>query len=244
MIFFSSWQIFSGPVGCRLLPLLSSKPGIGGLTSPWCSPQPHVTLPHLVTFAPLFFSRCLNISPPLLPHGSHSSTWSLLDRNVLLPPVCPAVTASHIPVHPGPATHPSVSLWVGVSSPPLPPGAAPPFPSGHLRQPWEQGSQERGAVLRVSVGGLQSQRTLGKARVQRGCCREGSVDTLGGPKGRDADGLMIYLKQQLEIQPSWKATLMDQLRSKLEWVCFNQMIFMLIPPSCCIFFHQKRYLSF
>ena len=42
------------------------------------------------------------------------------------------------------------------------------------------------------------------------------MDMLGGPKGRDADGLIIYLKLQLESQPSWKATLMDQLRSKLE----------------------------
>ena len=100
------------------------KPGIEGPPPPWCSPQPPVILPHLMTFAPLFFPRRLNISPPLLPHGSLSSAWSLLDWNVLLPPGCPAITASHVPIHPGPATHPSVSLWVGVSSPPLRPGAS------------------------------------------------------------------------------------------------------------------------
>lgn len=236
MLFFSSWVFL--PCGLRPSPPAFIKPGTEGPPSPCCSAQPPVFLLHLVTFAPLFFSQCLNISPPLLPHGSHCSAWSLLR--------CPAITASHVPIHPGPATHPSVSLWVGVSSPPLCPGAVPPSPSEHLHQPCEQVSQKRGAVpCHLLGGGLQRQRTLGKARVQRVCCQEGSVDMLGGLKGRDADGLMIYLKPQLEIQPSWKATLMDQLRSKLEWVCFNQIDFYVDTPKLLHFFkNQKRYLLF
>lgn len=131
----SSW-----PCGLWPSPPAFIEPGTEGLPSPCCSARPPVFLLHLVTFAPLFFSRCLNISPPLLPHGP----TALLG---------PAITASHVPIYPGPATHPSVSLWVGVSSPPLCPGAVPPSPSEHLHQPCEQVSQKRGAVPCHLLGG-------------------------------------------------------------------------------------------
>lgn len=53
-------------------------------------------------------------------------------------------------------------------------------------------AEERNALLHAfSWGPVDKKRTLGKATLQRGWCQAGSVDMPGGPKGRDADWLMI-----------------------------------------------------